>query len=252
MSISLGTSSLILPIGIVAALYSAVGHGGASGYLAVLSLLGKPANHEHVAAVALVLNILVSAISLAAYAKAGHFSLKITWPLIIASVPLAFLGGLLKLSDKAYFALLGITLLLAALRMFFFNPAPSQSILTDVSKAKIMAVGGTIGFASGVVGVGGGVFLSPLMLLLKWADVKTTSATAAAFILVNSLAGVAARVSRGGFDVGDATPLIASALIGGLIGSGLGAYVLSRRALCVVLGTVLLIASTKLLIQEVS
>lgn len=252
MAVSLSSNALVIPIGIVAALYSAVGHGGASGYLAVFSLLGKTDNHEHVAAVALVLNILVSAISFAAYAKAGYFSFKITWPLVIVSVPAAFVGGLLKLSHKTYFALLGVTLLLAALRMFFFNPAPSDSLKTDVPKPSIMAVGGTIGFASGVVGVGGGVFLSPVMLLFKWADVKTTSATAASFILVNSLAGVAARLWRGGFDVGDATPLIASAFIGGLVGSGAGAYVLSRKALCMVLGTVLLVASIKLLIQELN
>ena len=229
----------------VAFLYSSVGHGGASGYLAVLSFFTvAPAL---MSTTALILNLLVAGTALIAFARAKHLMSRLTWPFVLTSVPAAFLGGLLLVSAHVYLISLSAVLLIAALRFLFDIRAPGEITSVMVPSLLIsLPVGAGIGFISGLVGVGGGIFLSPLFLIMGWADAKPTAATSAVFIFVNSLAGLTGRVARGGLEVGLLLPLLISAFLGGLLGSRFGALRYSNRTIRRILGLVLLIASAKL------
>lgn len=232
---------------VVATLYSSVGHGGASGYLAVLSFFAVgPAK---MATTALMLNVLVAGLSLFSYYRAKHLSLKLAWPFIIASVPAAFIGASIAVSEKLYFVLLAIVLTFAAFRLAFsMEFHPDNSTHESVKLTNSLPVGAGIGVLSGIVGVGGGIFLSPLMLLMKWATTKQTAAVSALFIVVNSLAGLAGRGMRGVADVSTNMPLVVAAFCGGLIGSYYGATKFSGLFLRRILALVLLIAAFKLLV----
>ncbi len=247
------TTLLILSIlvMIVAVLYSSVGHGGASGYLAVLSFFTvAPAV---MSSTALLLNVLVAGLGTYAFYRARHFSLRLAWPFVIASVPAAFIGGLMSISEKVYFLLLAVILLIAAYRMaIVLNGGSSDSGGAPVRLAVALPSGGGIGLLSGIVGVGGGIFLSPLMILLKWAGTKQTAAVSAAFIVVNSLAGLGGRFVRGGLEFGSLWMLVLAAFAGGLIGSHLGANRFSSMTLRRLLAIVLVIAAVKLLLKTFS
>jgi uncharacterized membrane protein YfcA len=230
----------------VAALYSSVGHGGASGYIAALSIAGfaKP----EIASMALVLNLAVASISFLAYGQAKHFSWRLTWPFLLASVPMALLGAQIKVSDRFYFVLLGIALAGAAIRLlieFKLTEKPIREPPIHVS----IAVGGLVGLLSGVLGIGGGIFLSPIILLSGWARPKPVAATAAVFIVANSLAGLTGRLFGDGVHLPSVAPLLLPA---GVVGAVIGAWFGAQRAPSVVvrrlLGAVLLIASIKMLI----
>lgn len=249
---------ITLLIFIVAFLYASVGHGGASGYLAVLSFFGF--SRSEMASTALILNVLVAGLSFYAYAKSGHFSWRLTWPFILVSIPAAFLGGMLKLSPHSYAMLLAFTLLFAAFRLAWTPNAPKKksdgSLDLDqqlpetrpVSLKTSLPVGGGIGLLSGMVGVGGGIFLSPVMLLMRWANVKQTSATAALFIVVNALSGLLGRYVSHRIVVGNMLPLLLAAALGGWLGAYLGATRFSSQSLRRLLAFVLLIAAFKLIV----
>ena len=231
----------------VAALYSSVGHGGASGYLAVLSFFAVPT--ETMASTALVLNILVAGIALYSYIRAGHLSWKLAWPFMLLSIPAAFVGGILRVSDRIYFLLLAVALLVAAFRLAMSAARSSEDTeLKEVSLAISLPVGAGIGLLSGVVGVGGGIFLSPLMLLFRWANAKRTAAVSALFIVVNSVSGLLGRLARGGLHVGEFLLLIAVAFLGGLLGSYYGANRFSGVLLRRLLAVVLVIAALKMVV----
>ncbi|MBI3553613.1 MAG: sulfite exporter TauE/SafE family protein [Elusimicrobia bacterium] len=234
----------LLPlIFLVALLYSSVGHGGASGYLAALALCGfAPAEMK---ASALILNLLVAGIAFFNYWKAGHFNARLFWPFAAASIPLAFLGGLIQLPPRTYSLLLAAALAVAAWRLILPSGAPG-SRSTPPSLPAAAATGGGIGLLSGLVGVGGGIFLSPLMILLGWADAKTTAGVSAAFIWVNSAAGLYGHLSQQGAQTLSLWPLAAAAGAGGLAGSYAGAKKLTAVWLRRLLGLVLLIAAFKL------
>ncbi|MBI3585786.1 MAG: sulfite exporter TauE/SafE family protein [Ignavibacteriales bacterium] len=238
-----------LLIFIVAVLYSSVGHGGASGYLAVLSLFAvAPAI---MSSTALILNVLVATISLIAYYRAGHLSLKLAGPFMLLSIPAAFVGGVLDISDRTYFLILALVLLAAAFRLgISLSPSSAEDSNKDVNFVVSLAIGGAIGLLSGVVGVGGGIFLSPMLLLMRWADPKRTSAVSALFIVVNSLAGLGGRFLRGGFQFGGVAPLILAAFLGGIVGSYYGANKLSGMVLRRLLAVVLVLAAIKLIITS--
>ncbi len=231
-------------------LYASVGHGGASGYLAVLVLAGYM--RPDITPVVLILNIAVASTGLFHYRRAGHFSFKLLKPLVLTSIPAAFLGGMIPLSDKVYAALLGFTLLIAALRFLFVtqifqsretSPLPSN-------KTWALALGAALGFLAGMVGVGGGIFLSPLLLFLGWADAKKTAAVSAAFIVLNSMSGLSAHLLQGAvIDWSLLSSIAITIYIGGFIGSFFGAWRLSLRTLQQLLGSVLAIASFKLIIK---
>jgi uncharacterized membrane protein YfcA len=249
------TSNVWLPIliSLVAFLYASVGHGGASGYLAILSFTSTP--HEAAVTTALILNLVVAGLSLCCYAKAGHLSLKTTFPFIITSIPAAFIGGLLPISTFSYQLLLAGSLFLAAIRLG--TPATEQGNESDdnfkMPPLPIVATSGAvIGLISGLIGVGGGIFLSPLMILMRWASTKQTSATSAAFIVVNALAGLLGRAARQALIIGDLTPLLLSGFVGGIFGSYLGASRFNSLTLRRILAVILLLASLKLVHESIN
>jgi uncharacterized membrane protein YfcA len=232
---------------LVGFVYSSVGHGGASGYLAILSFFAFP--HEQMAASALCLNLLVAGTAFFAFRKAGHFSWKLTWPFVITSVPAALLGGLTRVSPILYTRLLAAVLVFAGVRLLIERKS-GEGVASSEPKLWIsLPTGAGVGLLSGVVGVGGGIFLSPLLLLFRWAGTKETAATSALFIFVNSLAGLGGRFLRHDFSV--LVPpvmllMVVNAFLGGLVGSRLGANHFSAPWLKRVLAVVLFVAAFKL------
>lgn len=224
--------------------YSMVGHGGASGYLALLAFTAIPSAVG--ATTALVLNVFVAGITLVVFGRAKHFDWNLAWPLLLGSVPFAFLGGRLKFESQVQDLILAVVLLYAAGVLILIVPAgdgesqpPGRSIL--------VGSGAGIGFLSGIVGVGGGIFLSPLMILNRWAQPHKVAALSAGFIFANSLAGLSARP----FDLLRESlslwPLITVGILGAVGGSFLGAHRVSSLALRRALGIVLLLAVAKLI-----
>lgn len=229
----------------VAILYSSVGHGGASGYLAVLALFSvAPAGFKPTA---LVLNILVSAVATFHFARAGHFSWRLFWPFAVTSIPFSFVGGWLSLPTHVYKPLLGILLLATAYRLFSREECETPKSVS-LSPAAALAIGAFLGFLSGLIGVGGGIFLSPLLLLLECAKAKEASAVAAVFILVNSIAGLLGHVGNLQAIPAFVPLLAATALCGGITGSFLGSRRLPDRGVVKILSVVLGMAGFKLLL----
>lgn len=232
---------------VVAMLYASVGHGGASGYLAILSFFAIMP--KTMSTTALLLTLLVSALAFISFYRAGHFSTALTYPFLLTSIPAAFLGGMIHVPTATYALLLAGALSFAAFRLIIeFRPTPVNATLKTPGLMVTLPIGAAIGLLSGIVGVGGGIFLSPVILLMHWADPKKTSATSACFIFVNALAGLAGRFLRGNFEIGMLAPFLIAAVLGGLVGSHLGANFFSGRTLQRVLGVVLIIAAYKLIL----
>jgi hypothetical protein len=231
---------------IVAALYSSVGHGGASGYLAILALFSVPP--QLMSSTALVLNLLVSGISFVAFSRSGYRPSGLLWPLIVGSVPAAFVGGMLVVPHSTYSFLLGVALAAAAIRLGFSIASSKDGLERRKRPAVAVAVvtGALIGLLSGIVGIGGGVFLGPILLFLNWSNVKEAAVTCAGFIFVNSLAALAGRGYQGTLEVNSLVPFLAVTLVGGAIGSYVGAKRLPPMILRRLLALVLLIAAVKL------
>jgi len=231
---------------LVAVAYSSVGHGGASGYLAVLSFFGLPP--AAMAPGALLLNLLVAGTSFTAYWRAGLFVFRLLWPFLLTSIPFAFLGGLLAVPVRPYLLLLSAVLIFAAFRLLVVTPPTGEQTFVQPPRLRVaLPVGAGIGFLSGVIGVGGGIFLSPLLILLKWADAKRTAAVSAAFIWINSLAGLYGHLLRKSVDWSGLLWLVGAAFAGGLLGSYLGARRFQGVWLRRILAVVLLVATLKLL-----
>lgn len=235
-----------LPIllALIAFLYASVGHGGASGYLAVMSLLGF--TNDVMRPTALVLNLFVSAIAFIQFARAGHFQWRVFWPFAVASVPFAWLGGKIELDPTLYKQILAVCLLAAVARLFgLFGTGKQETRFPPVVLA--MAIGAVLGLLSGMIGIGGGVLLSPLLLICGWSTVKGSAGVSAAFIFVNSVAGIVALGSTALVMTMDHALWIVAAFAGGLLGAFIGARHYSAVRLKQVLGVVLLLASVKLL-----
>lgn len=234
---------------LVALVYSSVGHGGASGYLAVLALCGF--SPQEMAPSALTLNLLVAGTAFWAFWRNGFFSWRLFWPFALSSIPMAFVGGFIAVPPFIYGWLLMISLLFAALRLVFVQKHGSSAVCEIPALNVALLVGASVGLLSGMVGVGGGIFLSPLLILMRWADAKQTAAMSACFIWVNSASGLIGHVSRGGFQAFNMWPLVVAAFLGGLLGSQLGARTFNRVALCRVLALVLAMAAFKMFVLAV-
>ena len=234
---------IILAIFIVAVLYSSVGHGGASGYLAVMAMLSVAP--EITRPTALVLNLFVASIGTYLFYRAGYFSWRLFWPFAAASIPFAFIGGMITLPTNIYKIVLGVVLILAAARLAWkFSPdiEPKQPKLLVA-----LAIGAVIGLLSGLVGVGGGVFLTPVLLLMNWSETKKAAGISALFILVNSISGLLGNYVQ----VSNLPPgvwlWIAAAVVGGVVGSTLGSQRFNSLTLRRVLAVVLIFAGVKLI-----
>ena len=245
---------LPLAIGLVALLYASVGHAGATGYIAVMTLLGMPA--AMVRPTALLLNVIVATIASVQFVRAGHFRPRLFWPLAVTSMPCAFVGGGITLPTATFEAVLGGVLLASAARMLLDarRPASDNDAMSPISPerpwltpALLGALGGVIGLLSGLTGVGGGVFLTPALLALGAAPVKNIAAVTAPFILVNSLAGLGGGLLAGRPFPAAGLPVITAAVVGGAIGSHFGAFRLPSRTLRLLMAAVLAFASVKLL-----
>lgn len=229
---------------LIAALYAAVGHGGASGYLALMALFGMSAIIMR--PTALVLNLFVSATSFIQYYRGRHFRPKIFLPLALASIPMAFIGGRMVLNAHLYDKILGVLLLFPVFR-FFFLPNVKEEDKKPAGIAFSLIIGGTIGLLSGMIGIGGGIILSPVLLLLKWTNQKETAAISALFIFVNSVSGLIGQLSKGIQFSSEMFLYIIVAFAGGLCGAYMGSIKLNQNVLKYTLAVVLLMASYKLI-----
>lgn len=234
-----------LLIFLAALLYSAVGHAGASGYLAVMSLLGTAPSVMR--PTALILNVAVAAIGTVQFARAGYFRWSLFWPFALGSIPAAYLGGRLTLPGSWYRVVVGVVLLLSAARFVVTLRAPDRA-RRKIPVPLALAIGVALGLLAGLTGVGGGIFLSPVLLIAGWADLRTTAATSVAFILANSTAGLLAQHAALS-TVRDIAPIWAiAAVVGGALGSYLGSRRLPSPALRGVLAAVLVAAGLRLVL----
>lgn len=229
----------------VAVLYASVGHGGASGYLAAMALLGVAPPEMRPAALAL--NVLVAGIGSVKFYRAGRFSWGTFWPFSVLSVPFAFVGGAVTLPGTCYRPLVGLVLLYAAYRLLRRPGGADSAPKGTAPRGVALAAGAVIGLLSGLTGVGGGIFLSPLLVLAGWADVRTASGVAGAFILVNSVAGLLGQAVQGATLPPFLPALAVAAGAGGWIGAELGSRRLPVPAIRRLLGVVLIVAGLKML-----
>ena len=231
---------------VVAALYSSVGHGGASGYLAVLSFLGIAI--PPLVPVVLMMNIIVASISFLHFRKPGDFSIRTLLPFVVTSIPAAYVGGMHKVSDIAFAVILGLALLAAGIRLLGFQAtAGRRSFDPKMLWLVGLPVGAVLGLVSGMIGIGGGVFLSPILIFSGLTDTKGSAALSSAFIVINSLSGLAGASSHFDVSYSVALPMVAAGAVGALVGANWGAMRAQAARLQAVLGCVLILASVKLL-----
>jgi uncharacterized membrane protein YfcA len=235
----------ILLLFVVAFLYASVGHGGASGYLALMALFSM--SPAFMKPTALLLNLFVSFSAFILFYRGGHFKWKLFLPFALASVPLSFLGGMIALDADVYKKILGALLLIPVFRMLFFRNADEQE-LKDGTTGLSLLIGAVIGFLSGLIGIGGGIILSPVLLMLKWTNQKQTAAISALFIFVNSMAGLGGQLSKGIVVESEMFIFAGIAFVGGSLGGWLGASRFNQQVLKYLLAVVLLMAALKLLL----
>lgn len=245
----MSAAPLSLLVFAIAALYASAGFGGATGYLAAMSFFGIPP--QAMASTALLLNVMVAGISFLSFYRAGHLQQKLLLPFIVTSVPAAFMGGYFMVSEQIYFIVLYAVLTLVAVRLLFFSKR--MDVSDSCSSPPFVLAGLTgliVGLLSGMVGIGGGVFLSPIILFAHWGTAKQASAVAAAFIVLNSLGGLAGRLMGSNLAFDSFTVvLLPFGLVGALLGSQLGAKCFSNLSLRRALGTVMSIAVTNFWIK---
>ncbi|MBK6725314.1 MAG: sulfite exporter TauE/SafE family protein [Acidobacteria bacterium] len=237
---------IVLAVFLVAVMYSSVGHGGASGYLAVMAFLAVAP--EVTRPTALVLNLFVASIGTVQFYRAGYFSWRIFLPFAAASIPMAVVGGMITLPTNVYKIVLGAVLCLAAVRLAIKLKNDDQ--VKDPPIIACLLIGAMIGLLSGMVGVGGGIFLTPILLLMRWAETRVAAGVSVLFILVNSAAGLVGQYSKGGLSglPSEVWLWIAAAVVGGFLGSTLGSKKFDSITLRRVLAVVLLFAGVKLIL----
>ncbi len=234
---------LFVAVGVIAFLYSSVGHAGASGYIAVMALFGLASTV--IRPTALMLNILVASIGSFQFWRAGYFSWKLFWPFAITSVPAAYLGGYLQLPGAILKTLIGLVLLFSAFRLIFRKHDPPETKPPGPPTA--VGVGAGLGFLSGLTGTGGGIFLTPLLLFLKWAHIRQAAAVSALFILVNSISGLVGYLTARHEIPHLGFVLAPSVAVSGFLGSYFGSRRFPVRVISLLLAAVLTIAGFKLI-----
>lgn len=235
---------LLICIPFVAYLYASVGHGGASGYIALMFLFSFP--ETDMKPIALVMNLFVAGIAFYHYYRQGYFRLNIFAYFALGSIPLSFLGGYLQVSPLIYNSILAFFLLFAIARLAGFAQARGNAKAIQFNEVSAIAVGGLIGFSSGLIGIGGGIILTPILLLLRWASIKEAAAVSALFIWVNSLAGLGGQLLQGVKILAETWLMVLVAVLGGFIGSYMGAKKLPQKIVKGLLLAVLSIAFLKL------
>lgn len=237
---------LVVAIGAAAALYASVGHGGASAYLALMALFAV--TPEAMRPTALVLNICVASIGAFRYVRSGQFDWHVFWPFAVTAVPMAFVAGRFHIPPEIFKPLLGLVLVLAAARYLL---VPNLDIAKAIKRPTLpvaLPAGGALGALAGLTGTGGGIFLSPLLVFMGWADAKAAAGIAALFILANSAAGLAGRLSSLQQLPAELPFMIGAVLIGAFIGTTANLKLFSRAILLRALGLVLLIAGVPLIL----
>ncbi|MFP4596891.1 MAG: sulfite exporter TauE/SafE family protein [Persicimonas sp.] len=226
---------------VVSSLYSSVGLGGGSSYTALLAILG--ASHAVIPGVSLTLNAVVTLLGSINYIRQGHARFRLIAAFVVTSVPMAYLGGSLEIAPQLFYAILLATLVLVALRIYL---VPDPKLDLDLGpRTKIIAallIGAILGLIAGIVGIGGGIYLVPIIIILGLGDAKEAAATGAIFIFVNSLGGLAAHLQRGAVEPAEIWPLVVAVVLGGFIGSHLGAARFEKETVRRVLGVVILFA----------
>lgn len=239
----LGMPLILLLLPIVAFLYASVGHGGASGYLALMSAFSFPMTYMK--PTALVLNILVSAVAFYFYYREKNFKWNLFYPFALTSIPFSFVGGYLKIDAFYYKIILATVLVFAVLRLLGFF-GKEKNTMNEINLPLALGFGALIGFLSGLLGIGGGIILSPVLLLFGWATMKQAAAVSALFILTNSISGLFGFVSQGGILPESSLVLIGVVFIGGLLGAYYGSTKLNTKSLRYILSAVIGIAIVKL------
>jgi uncharacterized membrane protein YfcA len=237
---------------LIAVLYSSVGLGGGSGYLAVMGLVGVPPNMMR--PVALTLNILVASLSSWQFIRAGYFNARLFWPIALASVPFAFLGGYLSLPGSLYRPLVGLVLIYSAWRLWR-STMPGQSlpeVRLDLPLGLLLLAGAVIGFISGLMGIGGGTFLGPLLLLAGWADTRQALGITAAFVLANSLFALAGRMTAVPVLPPNSLLWLIVVGAGGWLGANLGSKRIDPLILRRLLALILLVGGLRLLASMIN
>jgi len=240
------TADILIPFLLlfVAFLYASVGHGGASGYIAVLTLFSiqlqvyKP--------VVLVLNTIIASIAFIQFYRAGYFKWKLAWPFLITSIPCAFLGSQFKTSEHLYNLILGIALIFPSIRLLSNSPK-EKGETKELQLLPAMVWGAVIGLASGFLNIGGGIFLSPVIILMAWGNTKDAAAVSSLFIVCNSLSGLAAAGLHANSFTHTSFIWIAAAVVGGLAGAYLGSHKFKLTTVRYILSAVLCIAAVKLI-----
>lgn len=238
---------IALLMALAAALYSSVGHGGASAYLAIMALFSVAP--ETMRPTALTLNLVVAGLAAATFARRGQTNFRLLAAFGVTAVPAAFIGGLIQLSPQFYRPLVGIVLLAAAVRLFWQPVRLSERPVAPPSLAVTLPAGAGLGLLAGLTGTGGGIFLSPLIILFGWEDARKTSGVAAAFILLNSAAGLLGNIAGMRALPAELPLLVAAVAAGAMIGIRAGVSRLPRHRLLQALGLVLVVAGLKLLLQ---
>ena len=230
---------------VVAFLYAAVGHGGASGYLALMALFSFAP--EEMKPTALLLNLFVAAISFLHYWKAGYFNWRLFLAFAIGSIPLSYYGGTLNVDPKIYKVILGVLLIFAILKMLNVFGKESE-VIKQPNWIIALLVGAAIGFFSGLIGIGGGIILSPVILLLHWGKMKEVAAVSALFIWVNSAAGMAGQLQTGVEFGSNSWLFVGLTVVGGFFGAYIGSSKMNNSTVRYLLAFVLLLAAVKLIL----
>ncbi|HRE19502.1 MAG TPA: sulfite exporter TauE/SafE family protein [Rhabdaerophilum sp.] len=228
-----------------AALYTTVGHAGASAYIAAMALFGLAP--EVMRPTALVLNIFVASYSAWRFVKAGLFDWKVLWPIMLGAVPMAFLGGSIQLPGHVYKPLVGVMLLLAATRLLWSGQSSATMILRPMQIPLGILAGAALGLLAGLSGTGGGIFLSPLLLFMRWSDIRTTSGNAIVFILLNSIAGLLGNYAAVKALPAEMPLFLGAVMLGAFIGTLFGTRTLKPGGVRRALGVVLIIAGLKMI-----